>query len=71
VVQVVEHAPLRRFAGGAPLDQALDVAAGAEVPARALQDDAAHLRIGLGDAERLDGGGDDLRRQRVARRPGR
>jgi hypothetical protein len=36
VVQVVEHAPLRRFAGSAPLDQALDVAAGAEVPARAL-----------------------------------
>ena len=37
VMQVIEHAPLRRLAGGAPLDQALHVAAGAEVAAVALQ----------------------------------
>ena len=35
LVQVIEHAPLRRLAGGAPLDQALHVAAGAEVAAGA------------------------------------
>jgi hypothetical protein len=68
VVQVIEHAPLRRLAGGAPLDQALHVAAGAEVAVGALQDDAADLRVRLGDPERLDAGGDHLGRQRVAGR---
>ena len=68
VVQVLDHLVLHRAAGGASLEQALQVAAGAEMRAGAAQHDGANLVLGLARAERLDAGGDDLGRERVAGR---
>ena len=68
VVQVLDHLVLHRPAGGAPLEQALEVAAGAEMGAGAAQDHGADLVLGFARAERLDAGGDDLGRERVAGR---
>ena len=68
LVHVLEHLALRRAARLAPLGQAMDVAAGAEMRAGAAQHDGAHLAVGFGDAERLDARREDLRGQGVARR---
>jgi hypothetical protein len=66
-VQVIEHLHLRGWPAAAALEQALQVAAGAELRAGAAQHHAAQRGVGFGNAERFDARRDDLVRQRIAR----
>jgi len=65
-VKGIQVASLGMQIGLAQVGQALQIAAGAEMPLRPGEDHCSHLGVGFGHVERLDPGGIHLGRQRVA-----